>query len=49
MPRKKVVSARIEDLIAADALMSGAPFAGIWNHRDVARKACEILRERLGE
>lgn len=48
-PRKIVVSKRIEDLISADALMSGAPFQGMWNHRDVGRKACEILRERLGE
>lgn len=47
--RKKVVTDLVESLLTNAAARSGAPSEGPWNRRDVARKACEILKERLGE
>jgi hypothetical protein len=49
LPHKKAVSVRVQDRITAAALLSGAPFQGPWNCRDVAAKACEILRGRFSE
>ena len=46
---KKAVTDLLESMIDQAAVRAGAPINGIWNHRDVARKACEILKERFGE
>jgi hypothetical protein len=46
---KKAVTAGLMMMIDAEAEKSGAGGDGMWNHRDVARKACEILADRLGE
>lgn len=46
---KRAVTATLMLMIDAEAEKSGAGTDGMWNHRDVAHKACEILAERLGE
>lgn len=46
---KKAVTALLESMIDQAAQRAGAPINGMWNHRDIAKKACEILKERLGE
>lgn len=46
---KKAVTPLLEMMIDQAAARAGAPIDGMWNHQDVARKACEILKERLGE
>jgi aspartate/tyrosine/aromatic aminotransferase len=48
-PDRKAVTEFLEDLMDRQAIRAGAPDHGMWNHRDVANKTCEILRERLGE
>ena len=45
---KKVVTGRLMMLIDRDA-DKVSPMDGMWNHRDIAYKTCEILAERLGE
>lgn len=47
--QRKAVTFWVEERISIAAHRSGAPMTGTWNYRDVARKACQILRERLGE
>jgi hypothetical protein len=48
-PRKKVVSTYVEYRINEQAMRAGAELEGLWNYKDVANKACQLLRERLGE
>ena len=46
---QKAVTGFLESMLNNAAQRAGAPVTGMWNCRDVARKACEILKERLGE
>lgn len=48
-PSKKGLSLFLEAELRAQAFQSGVPCYGMWNAGDVAKKACEILRERLAE
>lgn len=48
-PKKTSLPILLEDVFDRQAIRAGAPNSGMWNHRDVAKKACQILKERLGE
>ena len=44
---RKAISKRLMLMIRADVENSGVLPTGMWNSRDIAEKACEILSERL--
>lgn len=46
---KSGITPLLADLMTRQAVRAGAPITGPWNCRDVANKAVEILKERLGE
>lgn len=47
--RKRIKWDLLERSLDQAAIRAHAPANGLWNYRDVAKKAVEILQERLGK